>query len=162
MITVLYDIKHCILEMVCKLYINSFKIFGYIQQVNLNATVHGYTDLTKEDIVDNLLRTNEVYNFERKLRWVNIYMVGISEQNFLLFIWIQHLSALFYFLEDREAVGPWNNSCMKLQRDPPSMKALKKRIKFSHSIIHGDLKMRRIYLLKCLYISPNFLFDNGR
>ena len=73
--------------------------------------------------------------------------------------WSVFLIILFFIRDPSE---DWNTSCMKLHRDPPSMKALKKRIKFSHSSFHQDLRLRRFYLLECLYVSPNLLYDNGR
>ena len=57
--------------------------------------------------------------------------------------------------------GDWNTTCLKLHRDPPSMKALKKRIKFPRGSIHEDLKMRTFYSLQCLFLAPLFLFDDG-
>ncbi|XP_047137005.1 uncharacterized protein LOC101235467 isoform X1 [Hydra vulgaris] len=48
----------------------------------------------------------------------------------------------------------WIGSCLKLVRDPPSMMSIRKRITFSYGRFHNDLKNKKFFNMKCLFISP--------
>ncbi|XP_057293957.1 uncharacterized protein LOC130622516 isoform X1 [Hydractinia symbiolongicarpus] len=108
-------------------------VFAYIQQIKVNATIKGKTRLSSEDIIESILQLPAMHRLEKSLRQPKGHFDEI-----------------------------WDESCLKLYRDPPSMKALKKRIKYVKGSIHNDLRMRRFYLLECLFVSPNVLFDNGQ
>ena len=53
----------------------------------------------------------------------------------------------------------WSISCLKLHRDAPSMMSLRKRITFSYGRFHNDLKRKKFYDMKCLFISPSMATD---
>lgn len=56
----------------------------------------------------------------------------------------------------------WNESCVRLVRDPPSMQALPKRIRYSKGILHEDFKLAQFYKLGCLFLSPHILLEDSR
>ena len=56
----------------------------------------------------------------------------------------------------------WNESCIRLVRDPPSMQALPKRIRYSKGVLHEDFKLAQFYKLDCLFLSPHILLEGNR
>lgn len=45
-----------------------FQTFAYVQQININATISGFTNLSKEEVVDNILQTESLLMFDKTLR----------------------------------------------------------------------------------------------
>ena len=56
----------------------------------------------------------------------------------------------------------WNESCVRLVRDPPSMQGLPNHIRYSRGVLHEDFKLAQFYKLGCLFLSPHILLEGNR